>query len=385
MMRNRDGSEAVSRLALSALALSTLGLAACGPTAVDLDPRTVVDVQVRPASGQRLFCPGDKFQVEVVAKLNDGTSCSSTDRKRGCLKQEDAIIDPKQVRIEGSVGTRFGELETFVWAPPEDVLATADTGLTLKGWVERRVGPETQRSMVGEAELRPVYQCRMAGTYYDGEPGAPGPELHVAITTLSTPYYPSAALVRVESRGERAYFISPSVDQAITIASLGQRGPAGEQGRPGVKGEDGKSAASDAAPCTKGEDGRNGTDGGLGGPGGDGGPGGLIHITLDAAAADRLKGRVIAESAGGGAGPGGQGGYGGQGGIGGSGGPTASNCSDNKGADGKPGRQGAGGPAGRPGPAGPPPVVTTAARKTLFAEEMEIIARIEAAKGKAGQ
>lgn len=357
-------------------------LQACGPAEVELNPLSVVDLQVRPASGQRLFCPGDRFQVEVVAKLKDGTTCSSTDRTRGCMGQKDAVIKPQDVRITGSAGFRGEPAEQFVWIPPPNPLDTADTGLALKGWLEKTLGGQTMKSMVGEAELRPVYQCQMAGSYSGGGPGAHGPDVEIAVTTLSTPYYPGAALVRVDAMGGRAYFISPSMDQAVQIVSRGQIGAPGAPGLPGENGENGKDAVTDAAACTRGGDGTNGTDGGPGGHGGDGGNGGRIRIVLDEAAADKLRGRVLTQSLGGAPGPAGPGGQGGLGGDGGRGGPVTADCKETKGKDGKPGRTGQAGVPGRPGLPGPAPEVTTVPRASLFAAEMAVITRIEAAKAK---
>lgn len=368
------------RLPLSLAACAAL--AACGPAEVELNPLSVVDLQVRPASGQRLFCPGDRFQVEVVAKLKDGTTCSSTDPTRGCMGQKDAVIKAADVRITGSHGGRTGPPEQFIWVPPSNPLDTADTGLTLKGWLEKTIAGQHYKSMEGEAQLKPVYQCQTGAFYTGADYGAPGPDVDVAITTLSTPYYPAAALIRVDAVGTRSYFISPSADQAIQIVTRGQMGAPGLPGQPGEDGEEGKSVSADAPACTMGGHGQDGTDGGPGSQGGDGGPGGRIRIVLDDAAADKLRGRLLTQSPGGAPGPAGPGGPGGKGGRGGRGGPTKSECSDTKGADGRSGRDGQPGLAGRPGQPGPPPEVTTMPRASLFGAEMEIITRIEAAKAR---
>ncbi len=368
---------------LGTLMLATGALAACGPTLVNFDPSNAVSLEVRPASGQKVFCPGASFQVEVLAKLQNGTMCSSTDRSIGCQGQKDAVINPTMIRLEGDAGSRKGELEKFLWSSPDDILATADTGLTLRAWLEKTVEGQYQKSVVAESELVPVYACRMDDAFGAGSAGASGPEVRIAITTLKTPYYPDAALVRVDAAGSRSYYISPSAGEAVRITSHGGNGFAGDQGKAGAKGEDGRAAPSGAAACTRGENGRDGQDGGPGGPGGDGGPGGVIRITVDKAAADALKGRILAESVGGAAGPGGRGGDGGPGGRGGDG-ITAQNCgsSDTKGQDGRAGRAGQSGPEGRPGAAGPAPVITTGTRQSLFADEMSIIQRIESAKRK---
>lgn len=367
-----------------ALLLGALLTFGCGPAEVELNPLSVVDLQVRPASGQRLFCPGDRFQVEVVAKLKDGTTCSSTDPSRGCQGQKDAVIKASDVRISGSAGQRVDPMEQFVWLPPPNPLDTADTGLSLKGWLEKTIAGQPFKSMVGETELRPVYQCQQSGVYTQGDYGAAGPDIDIAVTTLSTPYYPAAALIRVDafSTNGRAYFISPSVDQVVTIVSRGQPGAPGMPGQPGEDGENGKDVASDAAPCTRGGDGQDGADGGPGGPGGDGGSGGRIRIVLDEVAADKLRGRVATQSLGGAPGPAGPGGRGGQGGHGGRGATPSADCKETDGAKGRAGRNGHSGAMGRPGMPGPPPEVLVSPRATLFAAELPMIQRIEAAKAK---
>ena len=361
---------------------------ACGPTQIELDPRTVVDVQVRPASGQRLFCPGDNFQVELVAKLLDGSSCSSTDRSRGCLGEKDAVIKAQDVRIQVPGAGRVGDAEQFIWSPPADPLVTADTGLLLRGWIEKAIAGQTHKSMVGETELKPVYECQLSRSFaptYIGSPGSnggQGPDVTIAITTLSTPWYPSAALVRVEAMGSKHYFISPTVEQAVKITTFGQPGAPGAPGHPGKDGQDGDDAPDSAPACTKGGIGQDGGDGGPGGDGGDGGQGGLIRVMLDDRAADKLRGRVLPQSLGGIAGGPGPGGLGGNGGQGGKGAKTTTACSDNDGKDGRRGSDGRPGRPGRPGQNGPAPVETLASRDSLFAAEMPAIKRIEAAKGK---
>ena len=368
---------------LATLMLASGALAACGPTLVNFDPSNAVSLDVRPTTGQKVFCPGVAFQVEILAKLQSGSTCSSSDRSIGCQGQKDAVISPKMIRLEGDQGKRLGELEKFVWEPPADIFVTADTGVTLRAWLEKTVEGQYQKSVIGESELVPVYACHMGDVFSSGTVGGTGPEVRVAITSLKTPFYPDAALVRVDGVGSRSYYISPSAEEAIHIVSHGGNGASGQQGQTGKRGEDGRAAPSGAAVCTRGENGRDGQDGGNGAPGGDGGPGGVIRITVDKAAADALKGRILAESVGGGAGPGGRGGDGGPGGRGGDG-ITAPNCgsSDTKGQDGRAGRAGQPGPDGRPGPAGPAPVITTGTRQSLFADEMSIIERIESAKRK---
>jgi hypothetical protein len=359
------------------------GLTGCGPSALQIDARDVVNVDVRPASQQNLFCPGDPFKVELVAKMKDGTKCSSHDGTRGCLGKEDVIIDPDLVRIEASSGKPG---RGFVWVPDEDPLLTANAGLLLRGWVESKGDGQVHKSMVDEKLLTPVYDCMQDNVFTipqmggRGEHGAAGPDLRVAVTSLSTPFYPNAALIRVEDGASRAYFISPSADKAIRVLSRGQNGAPGS---PGVKGSDGTRGASNTnQPCAKGGAGGDGADGGQGGSGGDGGPGGRITIVLDDAVAEKVRGRISGVSTGGEGGPGGPGGQGGDGGEGGQGGATGPDCTDNKGPDGRDGREGQPGQAGRRGQDGQSPVFSTASRATLFAAELPVIKKIEATPAK---
>ncbi len=365
-------------------------LAACGPSQAQIDPRNVVNVTVRPASGQLFYCPGDPFQVEVAVKLKNGTTCSNVDGKRGCMGKDDQVIAPELVRIGASSGARRGDPDDFVWAPDPDPLATADTGMTLRGWLQGVFDGKTVKSMEGEASLRPVYECKKEGVFTlpppdrEGDDGRPGPDVMVAITSLSTPFYPDAALVRVEWLGNRAYFISPSSDKPVKIVSKGQDGAQGEHGKDGEEGRDGEDAEKE---CATGRDGEDGAPGQPGGDGGNGGRGGAIKVLLDEANADKLKGRLLLLSVGGDPGKGGLGGFGGAGGKGGAGGfikPGASleSCKPARGKDGEKGDNGEDGALGKRGAEGPPPVFEMFPRPSIFANELGTIQRIEAAKGK---
>jgi hypothetical protein len=350
----------------------------CGPSEVQIDPRSVADVQVRPASGQALFCPGDPFQVEVVAKLKDGSSCSNVDGKRGCLGEKDAVIDEGQIRIEASPGA--WENDSFVFKAPADPLASASTGVSLSAWIQSKEG---QRSPKGDRLLAPVYDCQRERVFalrqlgQNGENGAAGPDLRVSVTSLSTPWFPNAALIRVLVGNEPVFLISPSADRPVHIVTRGQDGAMGPAGAPG---QDGAAGADATADCGRGGDGQPGTDGGPGGKGGDGGPGGRITLELDDAKAEELRSRVIVESLGGAAGPPGPGGPGGAGGRAGAGGWTRPSCADQDltGKAGAPGKDGVAGTAGQPGAPGPAPEITPLARTAMFGGELEIIRKIEA-------
>jgi hypothetical protein len=365
------------------LSIALIAAPGCLPAQTQIDPASVVDVQVRPASGQPLFCPGDPFQVEVVAKLKDGSSCSNVDFKRGCLGESHAVIKRSQVGIDASPG-EWIDSDDFVFRAPENPLTSARTGLALKAWIE---SDETGRSNAkGERLLSPVYECQaqkervfvVTQTGTQGENGAAGPDLRVSVTSLSTPWYPNAALVRVAVGNQPVYFISPSADKPIRIVTRGQDGAIGPAGAPG---QEGAAGAAGAAECAPGGEGQPGTDGGPGGKGGDGGPGGKIKLELDDAKAEELRARVILESIGGAAGAAGPGGPGGAGGKGGAGGPAGNACmgTDLTGKQGAPGKQGAAGTAGQPGAAGPAPEIGPLARAVMFAGELGLIQEIEAA------
>ncbi len=372
---------------MNARAIGPIGLivasAGCLPSQTEIDPASVVDVQVRPASGQPLFCPGDPFQVEVIAKLKDGSSCSNVDAKRGCMGESHAVIKRSQVGIDASPGD-WVDADDFVFRAPENPLTSARTGLALQAWIE---SDATGRSNVkGDRLLSPVYECQMqrervfvaAQPGTQGENGAAGPDIRVSVTSLSTPWYPNAALVRVAVGNTPVYFISPSADKPIRIVTRGQDGAIGPAGAPGQEGAPGAPAEAECAP---GADGQPGTDGGPGGKGGDGGPGGKIKLEIDDAKMEELRARVVIESVGGAPGAPGPGGAAGPGGKGGAGGPAGQACmgadlTGKQGALGNPGAAGTPGQAGAPGPAAE---IGPLARAIMFAGELALIQEIEAA------
>lgn len=364
---------------LVALASTCGSLAiACGPSKVLVAPHEVARIDVRPASGQGLFCPGDPFQVELLVRTKDGATCSSTDRKLGCRDKSDAVLDPEIVRLEVTPAMPFGDHD-FTFQPDPNPLATAATGLKLRGWIEANGG----KSMEAENTLKPVYSCLGEIVVIDdgplgfGQHGRHGPEIHVAVTPLSTPWYANAALIRIDAPGLgfRRYAVSPSADRPVTIVSRGQDGAPGEHGRAG---ENGKQGTAATGACGEGGRGTDGQPGSPGGPGGDGGAGGPIQVVFDDAAADKLQARVHVLSVGGGGGVGGAGGIGGQGGAGGAAGPSGKGCFGKTGPRGAKGADGPRGANGSPGPNGPPPTFAMAPRATLFAAELAAITTIEA-------
>ncbi|MBK6516805.1 MAG: collagen-like protein [Polyangiaceae bacterium] len=345
-----------------------------------------------------MFCPGDDFQIELVVTLDDGTTCSSADPSTGCRGKTNAVIAPEQVNIEATPGS-FTDATRFVFKAPVDPLATAKDGVSLTGFIDL----DGQRSKVARSRIAPVYDCQKervfgaAAPSAPGAPGGPGPEVVVSVTSLSTPWFPNAALVRVESGGEKLYFISPSSDRPVRIVAKGQDGAMGTAGAAGAAGAPGAAAT---AICMNGGDGGPGLKGGPGGNGGDGGAGGRFRLVLDDSKGEALKGRVILEAPGGSAGaagPGGPGGWGGKGGAPGAAeGPCAPppppNPADAPGAvpapapappapgkDGAMGAPGDPGQPGKPGAAGPAPEVVLAARDKAFAAELEAIRVIESA------
>ncbi len=374
-------------------------LVACGPSHVQLDPRQVANVSVRPASGQKFFCPGDAFQVEVIAKLNDGSTCSSVEPALGCMGEKDAVIDPDDIRLNGDSG-KMEDKSEWIWMPPSNPLATAASGITFTAWLETTIDDELLKSSQGTAELTPVYDCQQKDAFgfappddpdflgkllgqtgeppADGADGQSGPNLEIAVTALSTPFYPNAALIRVRGDQSTRYYISPSVDKPVTIVTRGEDGHPGRAGEAGRAGSDGRDATS---TCGRGGDGGDGTAGTAGSDGGNGGNGGSIVMMLDEASADTLRHRVLASSRGGKAGRGGHGGVGGRRGYGGDAGPSGKDCKGEKGKSGEPGRDGPSGARGQAGTSGGLRVETVP-REALFGKELGIIRKIEAAKAK---
>ncbi len=361
--------------------LSSL-LGGCGPTKMQIDPKNVANVVVRPASGQNLYCPGDKFQVEVVAKLKDGTNCSTINPDLGCMGKKDSVIDPAMVRVEATPGAPVQEHNPFVFMPDPNPLHTAATGMRLKAWIVGTTGAQSDTAFA-ESALKPVYACQQQNMLTRppppgyGQHGGQGPSLRISATVLSTPWYADAVLIRIDATdlGLTRYVISQSADMLVRIASKGQDGARGFPGTPGTNGVRGSNASS---TCGKGGRGSDGGPGGYGGPGGSGGPGGMIEVMVDAAAADKITARLRVASPGGAAGPGGFGGSGGLGGSGGSGGPSGQGCSGQSGESGHNGQNGPPGPMGLPGQNGPAPIFTTASRDKLFAGELAVIKQIEA-------
>lgn len=376
----------IQLLAILAIAAAQPILTGCGPNQAQIDPRNVADLKIRPSSGQMLFCPGDHFAVEFVAKLKDGSTCSNLNAETGCMNQKNTVIDPTVLRLSGSNGRVQGQ----GWVTDADPLKTADSGVRLRGWLEQVVGGQNHKSAESEIDLKPVYDCRSSKSFSsgngreDGSNGAAGPMITIAITTLSTPFYADAALVRIESGTLREYYISPSADKPIRITAAGQAGARGLRGAPGADGKPGAAASGD---CQVGTDGTDGTAGGPGGKGGDGGVGATIKVILDDANPDKLKGRLLIANPGGAAGEGGFGGPGGQGGPGGAAGTKPQNappdCNPQAGKSGKVGANGATGPRGNPGPAGPAPTFENGKRATVWANELQAIQRVEGAGGRA--
>jgi hypothetical protein len=376
----------IQLFAILAIAAVQPILTGCGPAQAQIDPRNVADLKIRPASGQALFCPGAPFNVEFVAKLKDGSTCSNLNADAGCMNQKNTVIDPQVLRLSGSNGRVQGQ----GWVTDSDPLKTADTGVRLRGWLEQALNGQTFKSAETELDMKPVYECKAQANYSpangreDGSNGAAGPMITIAITSLSTPFYPDAALIRVESGTLRDYFISPSADKPIRITATGQPGARGRQGAPGA---DGRAGDSGPGECKNGINGTAGVAGVAGGRGGDGGAGATIKVILDENNADKLKGRLLIANPGGPGGEGGLGGPGGRGGPGGAAGAKPANapadCAPKAGDAGPDGATGANGPRGNPGAAGPAPIFENGKRQAVWANELQSIQRIEGAGGRA--
>jgi len=396
-----------SLLNAALVALASFALTACGTSQVHIDPKNVADLRLElpKTSGEPSFCPGEPIKIQVIASLNDGTQCSNVDAATGCMGQKDAVIDVSQIRVEGSAGALTRNDEALTWLPARDALVTAETGLKLQSWLEDTQNGQVLKSKIAEAHLRPDYHCMEENVFSSNKPlppgqnGGPGPDLKVAATTFSTPYYPEAALIRVDYAGGHTYIVAPLGQKPIKIISKGQNGaqgvtgPAGRNGQTGRDGGgrtssrdgDGASAAGGgmggAKACKPGAHGTGGTPGGPGGKGGNGGDGGSVQLILDEAVADKLKPWIVVESAGGAAGPGGNGGPGGMGGKGGLAAlPTGEPCSGQQGQNGPDGAPGTNGAPGLPGKGGEVKPAAVASREALFGPDLPAIQRIESAK-----
>jgi len=377
------------------MASVSLALTACSSTqVVAIDPQHVKDLRFKLASKEPAFCPGEPLKIELLASMDDGTTCSSADPKTGCMGKSDALIDPNQIRIQGSAGALVRSNDDIAWVPPRDALATADRALSLRGWLE---GEKALKTKLAELSLRPDYHCMEDNVFsvdtplVPGQLGKNGPNIKVSATLISTPYLREAILARVDYPGGHTHILAPYGKKPIRIASKGQDGAPGAQGRAGANGADGRDggnrvaeqrsgSAASSKTCRPGRHGSPGGNGGPGGQGGDGGNGGMVELVLDEAVAEKLKPFVIVESRPGKAGAGGRGGIGGLGGRGGQAAtPTGEPCSGAQGQLGQNGHPGSDGNPGKPGKAGVVLAVSTRSRKVLFGEEFVVIRRLESA------
>jgi len=227
--------------------LSSFALGACGTNQIHVDPKSVTDLRLElpKAAGEPSFCPGEPIKLEVVATLNDGTKCSNVDPATGCMGKGNALLDPVQIRVDGNAGAFLRKEDVLVWIPARDALATAEKGLSLRAWLEEVQNGQAIQSKAAEAQLRPEYHCMEENIFSIDKPlplgqeGRHGPDLKVSATTFSTPYYPEAALIRVEYAGSHTHIIAPLGKKPIKIISKGQSGATGVPGRNGVNGTDG--------------------------------------------------------------------------------------------------------------------------------------------------
>lgn len=372
---------------VSAVLAASLGLVACGPNQVHLDPRNVTAVELKlPVAGaagaQPTFCPGKPIRLELRAQMKDGSTCSSTDSTAVCMGQKGSLIDPGDIRVQGTNGavTRLGA--DFLWVPSPDPLATAVQGTSVRAFLETIEQGKAAQSPEAKVDLRPEYSCMQENVFSPplpsaaGQEGNAGPDLKVSVTTFATPFYPEALLVRVEQGGRRTYIVSTDRSKQVTVVSKGQSGGPGHPGVPGSNGANGRDA--DGRNCAPGDRGRDGADGQAGGTGGNGGPGGAIQLFIDEAAMDKVRGWIGVASIGGDPGAPGLGGPGGQGGRGGHH-ADVQNCQAPDGQNGKSGIRGVNGDPGRRGANGPEPTVTPSKRDAMFVDDLPLIQQIEAA------
>jgi hypothetical protein len=367
---------------VSSLLFTSLSLLACSPSQVHLEPRNITAVNLKLPTPEPTFCPGQPIRLELRAQLKDGSTCSSSDQTTVCMGEKGALIDPNDVRIQGTAGGLSRSGADFLWTPAPDPLATAVQGMSLRAWLESTSQGAPQKSPVAQIELRPEYQCMRENVFSvprpvePGQSGGPGPDLKVSVTTFATPFYPEALLIRVERAGLRSYIIGTDRSKQVAIVSKGQSGAPGLPGQPGSNGPDGHDGSN--RTCESGAPGRGGTDGRHGGNGGNGGPGGKIQLFIDDAVMDKARGWIAVASLGGDPGAPGPGGPGGQGGRGGRH-SDVQNCNIPDGQNGPSGMRGADGDPGQRGPNGPLPMVVAASRQSIFVDDLPLIQQIESA------
>jgi hypothetical protein len=370
----------------------TACLVACGPRYQKLEVDKIKTVAVTIDDAEQRFCAYAPVALRAIVTYKDGGQARSRtpeDGERGHLRVS-----------EFAWSTNHGTVnELAVLALPPDPLAWFDKAIQVSARVVAK--PE----LGGESVVHPRFDCggtvdlrgevgARGGETEDGGPGAPGPEVDVALAYVETAQAGRLVLVRVrrgEDPAEHFLVAAEGQQKAFVLDVRGGDGGKGGQGLAGYDGAYGQSGVPgrDGGQCASGMRGTDGTAGEPGGPGGPGanggrgGPGGRVTVRFDARypeLPDLVQVLVDGGAAGeaGPGGPGGRGGLGGAGGLGGKAGPKDAADPDcnpidgaagNAGAYGGDGRQG---PDGKPGVAGPPGRVERAPADvaTLFADEI---------------
>jgi hypothetical protein len=379
------------KLKILILTATTMWLISCGSTKISINPKNVRSLQFKTASGTSRFCPGETFQVELIARMRDNTICSTSNSKTGCLGKEDALIDLKDIGFSVEGNRRIGYFRKDQFTPRSNFLQTAVSGLKLKATLH---GKSTKAaSKVAFLSLKPIYSCTgMKSSYtspaqvkeYGRSAYGRGSDIKVYVTKISTPFFPAAALIKVVDEGSTRYYISQNSAHVVSINHFGQRGG---PGRPGKDGTHGSAGHNSEAICGKGGHGGNGERGRDAGNGGNGGNGGDVHIYFDEKNRKELETRVLVTNFGGQGGAAGKGGSGGNAGRGGNGGPGKIGvCTIKKRwkRNGSSGQAGKNGQDGKPGKKGNPGKTYrySGKREIMFATKLSLIKEIESSKAR---
>jgi hypothetical protein len=312
-------------------------------------------------------CPGERFRVDYVAVLDDGSR----------VPFESRYDESRPPRLHMNFLDRHSREAhpqgDGSWVAASDPMVSLTEGYTLSATLSAKPGLSTS------ARLEPEYSCldhsfdfrgssgrqggNREGESRSGGPGGDGPDVTVRLGVVRSPFIERLLVAAIEvGHAEPEYYVADANQIAprewLVIESTGGNGG---KGREGAKGQPGVAGAQ-GCPGGAGGAGANGENGG---PGGVGGRGGRITI-ITAVEEPFLAGVVDARAPGGHGGEGGKGGAGGAGGTGGA--AIRPECS--AGPAGPAGRPGNPGRAGVRGHEGPRPQVITVPLRDVFGQRV---------------
>lgn len=347
--------------------MAIVGLSACGPSYRELNVAQIDHVEVR--TDPQPFCAYAPVALRAVVTYKNGEQAQSRtpgEDQRGRLRTSEFAWSTNQGSVDADA----------VLTLPVDPLTWFDAPVAVNAHVVAR--PE----MATETTVQPKFDCggtldvrgsagARGGEAEDGGPGAPGPEVDVALAYLETARSGRLVLLRSQRDDDAPeYFVldpSPSA-KPVVIDARGGDGGRGGQGFAGRHGRDGIPGCTDLNRGIHGTDGEPGSPGGPGRDGSAGGPGGRVTVRYDARFPE-LRALVRVDVAGGAAGEAGDGGSGGFGGSMGNGCNAPDGAVGENGTDGPAGPSGTPGQPGVPGPAGETHDETVDVA-TLFAAEL---------------